>query len=86
MTPKSPSNPSGVNNDFASFVRTREDGEEIKNIIPHSYLDYRPQEPNWIQVKIGGCDKHREELQRLRTLIVKNRNLFWEELLEEAKR
>lgn len=51
---------------ISSFVRSKEDGEEIVSWFEHgAYLDYRENEPNWIQVKIGACTAHRENINRL---------------------
>jgi len=53
-------------NNIAAFVETKELGEEIVGwFIKGARLDYRPSEPNWIQVKIGSCDKHLPNLKNL---------------------
>lgn len=51
--------PRGIGYDLSGFVKTKAAGERIvkmvKEIIgnePKSWLDYRPNEPMWIQVKI----------------------------------
>lgn len=39
--------------DLAGYVKTREDGELIVDLFQGLVkLDYRPSEPNWIQVKV----------------------------------
>ena len=51
---------------IAAFVKTKEDGEHILNWFENkARLDYRPSEPNWIQIKIGACDKHLDNLKKL---------------------
>jgi hypothetical protein len=51
---------------IAAFVATREDGERIVRWFGHgARLDYRPAEPQWIQVKVGACDRHLPELREL---------------------
>lgn len=51
---------------LAAFVSSMKDGERIVSWFNgRARLDYRPQEPNWIQVKIGCCDQHKPNLQRL---------------------
>lgn len=51
--------PRGVGYDLSGFVKCKAAGERIVKLIecvigetPKSWLDYRPKEPNWIQVKI----------------------------------
>ncbi len=44
---------------IAAFVTSKEEGEEVVRWFGDgAYLDFRPSEPNWIQVKIGACEKH----------------------------
>lgn len=43
----------------SAFVGSKEDGERAVEIIGHgARLDYRPHEPQWIQVKVGACARH----------------------------
>lgn len=54
---------------ISGFVESKVDGEEIVEWFDgRARLDYRPSEPNWIQVKIGACDKHLPNLQKLHDL------------------
>lgn len=65
--------PRGVGYDLAGFVQSKEAGERILQMIkdlieeePKSWLDYRPKEPMWIQVKIQKEDGfHLETLNNL---------------------
>jgi hypothetical protein len=50
--------PRGVGYDLSGFVKSKEAGERIVQIVekiinkkPNTWLDYRPHEPTWIQVK-----------------------------------
>ncbi len=53
-------------NNISAFVNTKEDGMEIVSWFKNgAYLDFRQSEPNWIQVKIGSCDKHKNNLEIL---------------------
>jgi len=53
-------------NNMAAFVQTKDEGEKVAKIFQTgARLDYRPSEPNWIQVKIGACKKHLPNLERL---------------------
>jgi len=51
----------------AAFVASKEEGEEIVSWFfdGRARLDYRPSEPNWIQVKVGACKKHVPNLEQL---------------------
>ena len=55
--------------DFASFVKSKEEGEAIIALFAaigaHARLDYREHEPNWVQVKIMACKQHAEALDFL---------------------
>ena len=51
---------------MAAFVDSKESGERIvKMFKTGAYLDYRDYEPNWIQVKVGACEKHTPNLKAL---------------------
>ncbi len=53
-------------NNISAFVDNKQDGEEIVSWFQQgARLDYRPNEPSWIQVKIGACDNHLNELGAL---------------------
>ena len=53
-------------NNIAAFVKTKESGEQILSWFDKgARLDYREYEPNWIQLKIGACDKHLPSLNYL---------------------
>jgi hypothetical protein len=56
----------GYSPNIAAFVRSKEEGEEIVSWFKgRARLDYRPSEPNWIQVKLGCCDAHKPQLEQL---------------------
>ena len=53
-------------NNISAFVQSKEEGEEIVSWFTQgAKLDFRPSEPEWIQVKIGACDNHLPNLQSL---------------------
>ena len=55
---------------ISAFVKTKEEGEEIKSWFNgQAWLDYRPSEPNWIQLKIGACEKHLPNLEALDKIV-----------------
>lgn len=58
------------NYDMASFVDSKEDGEAVLKLFESAgcmsvELDYRPHEPNWVQVKVGACFLHQPSLALL---------------------
>lgn len=56
----------GLMRNVAAFVRSKEDGEKIVTWFSGAArLDFRPSEPNWIQVKVGVCSAHHAELSDL---------------------
>jgi hypothetical protein len=59
-------NGSPLLNNIAGMVKSKEEGEIIASWFGgNARLDYRPTEPYWIQVKIGACDDHIENLRAL---------------------
>lgn len=63
--------PSGVNHNISGFVNSKQDGERIRAWFREkAWLDYRKREPNWIQLKIGACDNHLANLEKLESLTV----------------
>lgn len=51
---------------IAAFVSSKEHGEKIvKWFKQGAWLDYRDWEPNYLQVKVGACEKHLPNLQKL---------------------
>lgn len=55
-----------VYHNIAAFVKCKEAGERVVSLFMYgAWLDYRKFEPDRIQVKIGACDRHRPNLQKL---------------------
>ena len=52
-------------NNISGFVKSKEEGEMLCQWFKGARLDYRLSEPNWIQLKIGACDKHLDNLDKL---------------------
>jgi len=56
-------------NNIAAFVQCKEAGERVVSMFTKgARLDYRDFEPDRVQVKIGACDKHKLNLQKLHEL------------------
>jgi hypothetical protein len=55
-----------IMDDMAAFVESKA-GERIVAMFrpDQARLDYREYEPNWVQVKICACKRHKESLQLL---------------------
>jgi len=63
-------------NNLSAFVETKEEGERaVAMFTQGAKLDYRPQEPNWIQVKVGACDTHLENLVWLLDMIEESKGI-----------
>lgn len=57
---------SGYLHNIAAFVQCKEAGERVVAMFAQgAKLDYRVFEPDRVQVKIGACDKHLTNLQKL---------------------
>ncbi len=51
---------------ISGFVHSREAGERVVMLFGgRARLDFRPSEPNWIQVKVGAVEQHKDVLGRL---------------------
>ena len=51
---------------ISAFVDSKENGEEIVIWFGgRARLDFRPSEPNWIQLKVGSCEEHLPNLKFL---------------------
>lgn len=57
-------------NNIAAFVQCREAGVRVVAMFPlGARLDYRDFEPDYVQVKVGACDEHLPNLERLDKLV-----------------
>ena len=51
---------------IAAFVQCEASGKRVKGMFSQgAWLDYRPYEPDRVQVKIGACDAHLPKLKKL---------------------
>jgi hypothetical protein len=70
-------------NDLCGFVKSREEGRAIERSLKGGHvLDWRPYEPNWIQVKIVACKVHLENLKKLEELIYDNKMISIKKISE----
>jgi len=71
-------------NNISGFVDSKEDGEKIVFWFESgARLDCRKSEPDWIQVKIGACEKHLPNLEKLDKM-THIHNVIRESMIEEA--
>ena len=55
-----------MHHNIAAFVQTKTAGERVIRMFPQgARLDYRPHEPDRVQVKIGACEAHLQNLHQL---------------------
>lgn len=59
-----------LHNNVAAFVQCKTSGERVVGMFPHgARLDHRDSEPDRVQVKVGACDVHLPNLERLNALV-----------------
>ena len=75
-----------LHNNIAAFVESKKSGEDIVDMFGRgAFLDFRPFEPNWVQVKVGACDKHKKNLESLHKLARDAGNRITQKMIEEAR-
>jgi len=56
----------GCLHNIAAFIDSKECGEELVTWFGgRARLDFRPNEPSWIQLKVGACSQHLPNLRHL---------------------
>ncbi len=59
--------------DMASFVGSHANGLRVQALFVeqgfYAFLDWRPREPNWVQLKLGACEKHVRYLSLLADMV-----------------
>ena len=81
--------PRGIGYDLSGFVKSKPAGERLLEMVkevlekekPHSWLDYREHEPEWIQFKM---QKDEFDLEKLETMVTQNHFIITKEILEEC--
>lgn len=75
-----------LNPNISGFVESKEAGENVVAMFNDlAYLDFRPFEPNWVQVKVGTSEANVAALEKLHELVRENGNLISREIIEKAK-
>lgn len=73
--------------DMAAYVKGKDYGELVISMFDKlgllANLDYRPSEPNYVQVKVGACVGHQPNL-RLLQIFTASRKLINEDILKEV--
>jgi hypothetical protein len=71
---------------IAAFVESRQAGERVVAMFNGlARLDYRPHEPNWIQVKVGVLPEHIDALRELDRLTREGGDVISPEIIAQAK-
>ncbi len=83
--------PQHLLHNISAFVASKEEGEEIVRwfMLPDqdcARLDFRPSEPNWIQVKVGVCTEHLPALEWLSKRVRENHGRIRQCDIMEARR
>ena len=77
-----------VQPDMSAFVDDEAAGETVVEMFNaedcNAFLDFRPSQPNHVQVKVGACETHLPNLQELQRLASQN-NVISRELSRQAK-
>lgn len=77
--------PEGAYHNVSAFVVTKESGERTVAMFQHgAWLDFRPHEPGWIQVKVGACPRHLPNLKKLAELTYAAEGVITAEMIKEA--
>ena len=77
----------GMRNNIAAYVKCKASGERVVAMFDQgARLDYRKYEPDYVQVKIGACDKHVANLEKLHTLTRDADGVITEAHIKEAKK
>lgn len=80
----------GVGYDLSGFVKSKKAGERLLEMVkdvlsvenPKTWLDFRKNEPNWIQFKFN---KEEFDLCKLDVLAEENNGVVTKEILQQAK-
>ena len=80
---------SGFQHDMSAFVKDRGEGARsvrmFESVDSSAVLDYRNGEPNYVQVKVGACDDHKLNLEKLMILANVNGRHIHPALIESAR-
>jgi hypothetical protein len=70
----------------SGFVGSKEEGEKLVAMFGgRARLDFRPSEPNWIQVKVGVIPEHMAALERLYAAVRANGNMITRAMIQESR-
>ena len=74
--------------DMSAYVDSKKSGEHVVKMFEvedsKAFLDFRPHEPNYVQVKVGACERHLPNLEELQRLASQH-NVITREIIREAK-
>ncbi len=77
----------GLHHNIAAFVQCKQSGERIVGMFQSgARLDYREHSPDRVQVKIGACDQHKQNLELLDTLTSRAKGVLKAAMISEASK
>jgi hypothetical protein len=77
----------GFTPNVSGFVNSKEAGERVVDMFDGlARLDFRPHEPNWIQVKVGALPEHAAVLHLLMEKVIKAGNRISRNMIQETIR
>jgi hypothetical protein len=77
----------GFTPNISGFVNSKEAGERVVEMFDGlARLDFRPHEPQWIQVKVGALQEHAAVLNLLMEKVIKAGNRISRNMIQETIR
>lgn len=72
-----------LRNNIAAFVQCKDAGERVvRMFLRGARLDYRERSPDRVQVKLGACNAHKANLEKLHALVTKDGVITSERIVE----
>lgn len=76
-----------LQHNISGYVKCKASGERVVDMFAQgAYLDFRPYDPNYVQVKIGACENHLDNLKHLDEVITKCNGMITEDMVTAAMR
>ena len=77
--------PNEQRHNIAAFVEDKDAGERVVGMFSQgARLDHRDYEPEYVQVKVGACDEHLLNLERLESLTLEHSSIISSEIVQRA--
>jgi hypothetical protein len=81
-------NEKGLMSNFAAFIESKEEGELAVEMFGNfgAWLDFRPREPKWVQVKVGACKRHLVALYLLMAYVDRQNAILTQDLIDAVRK